>query len=246
MLALMIKMALCLLGALVLGFIIGWLLSKNLTTKKYLKKINKLTNNLLTSEDAVKKLKEINLNREEDLKTMMTKNKKNEAELERKTQSIWRIQRKLTASEQSLTENLNAKEYNQSLFQKNIELERLLEQKSKEMSGFEGVLIKAEEMIEERDKKIIELEQEHKKEHSEEEFEELIMTKDQFSYIEVQLSEYQKEIAHLQDINKKLEEKCAVKVSVEQELEKKEEDSELDDSAIVKLFGDTYKKIIKS
>ena len=246
MLELMIKMALCLLGALVLGFIVGWLLSKYLTQKKYLKKVNKLSANLLTSEDAVKKLKEINLNREDDLKIMMSKNKKNESELEMRAQSIWKIQKKLTASEQSLKENLNAKEYNQSLLQKNIELERLLEQNEKEISGFEGVLMKAETMIEERNNKITLLENEHKKENSGEAFEELVMTKDQFSYIEVQLSEYQKEIAQLQEINRKLQEKCSVKLPLEKEADAKEENSELDDSAIVKLFGDTYKKIIKS
>jgi hypothetical protein len=246
MLELMIKMFLCLLGALVLGFIIGWLLSKSLTSKKYLKKINKLANNLLTSEDAVQKLKEINLNREADLKTMMSKNKKNESELEMKAQSMWRLQRKLTASEQSLKENLNAKEYNQSLLQKNIELERLLEQKIKEMSGFEGVLIKAETMIEERDKKIALLENGYQGENLEEELDELVMTKEQFSYIEAQLLEYQKEISELQKTNKRLEEKYGVKQPLEKEIEKKEEHSELDDSTIVKLFGDTYKKIIKS
>ena len=246
MLELMIKMALCLLGALVLGFIVGWLLSKHVTEKKYLKRVKKLSDNLLTSEDAVKQLKEINLNREEDLKIMMNKNKKSESELEMKAQTIWRIQQKLTASEQLLKENLNAKEYNQALIEKNIELERLLEQKRKEMSGFEGVLIKAEGMIEERDKKIMQLEKVYKKEHLEEESEKLIMTKDQLSYIEIQLSEYQKEITKLKNINKKLEKKCAENVPLEQEIEKKEEDSELDDSTIVKLFGDTYKKIIKS
>ncbi len=242
----MIKMALCLIGALVLGFIIGWLLSKKITKNRYINRLNKITNNLLTSEDAVKKLKEINLNREEELKIMIDKSKKFESELEIKAQNIWKIQRKLTTSEQSLNENLNAKEYNQSLLQKNINLERLLEQNRKEINGLEGVLMKAEKMIEDRNNKITLLENGLKKESTEEEHEELIMTKDQFSYIEVQLSEYQKEIAKLQEINGKLQEKCSVKVPLEKEIEKKEESSELDDSAIVKLFGDTYKKIIKS
>ena len=239
MLELMIKMALCLLGALVLGFIIGWLLSKYLTEKKYLKRVNKLSNNLSTSEDAVKKLKEINLNREDDLKIMMNKNEKNESELEIKAQSIRNIEKKLTASEKSLKENLNAKEYNQALIQKNIELEKLLEQNEKEIRGLEGVLMKAERMIEEKNSKITLLENGYKNESFEEE---LVMTKDQFAYIEVQLLEYQKEISKLEEINRKLQEKYALK----KEPEIEEENSELDDSAIVKLFGDTYKKIIKS
>ena len=243
MLELMIKMALCLLGALVLGFIIGWLLSKYLTEKKYFKRVNKLSKNLLTSEDAVKKLKEININREDELRVIMNKNKKNESDLERKVQNILSIEKKLTASEQLLKDNLNAKEYNQALLQKNIELEKILEQNKKEIRGFEGVLMKAERMIEEKNSKIVYLENTYKKENSEEE---LVMTKDQFSYIEVQLSEYQKEIAQLQELNRKLQEICAVKFPLEKELELKEVNSELDDSAIIKLFGDTYKKIIKS
>jgi len=232
----MIKMSLWLVVALVLGFIIGWLLSKYLIEKKYLKRVNKLSNNLLTSEDAVKKLKEINLNREDNLKKMMSKNKKNESELEIKSQRIWKMQKELTASEESLKENLNAKEYNQALLQKSIELERLLEQNEQEISGLEGVLMKAEKIIEESNNKIAILENKNKKENLEEEIEELVMTKDQFSYIEVQLLEYQKEISKLQEINRKLQEKYDVK----------EENSELDDSPIVKLFEDTYKKIIKS
>jgi len=236
MLELMIKMSLWLVVALVLGFTIGWLLSKYLIEKKYIKRVDKLSSNLSTSEDAVKKLKEINLTREDELKSMMSKNKKNRSELEIQRQNIWKMKKELTASEQSLKENLNAKEYNQSLLHKSIELERLLEQNEQEISGLEGVLIKAEMMLEESNKKIALLENKHKKDNLKEEFEELVMTKDQFSYIEAQLSEYQKEISKLQDINRKLQEKC----------DTKEENSEVDDSPIVKLFEDTYKKIIKS
>ncbi|SFV61311.1 hypothetical protein MNB_SV-14-279 [hydrothermal vent metagenome] len=206
MLELMIKMALCLLGALVLGFIIGWLLSKYLIEKKYLKKVDDLSTNLLRSEDAVKKLKEINFNKEE---------------------------------------NKNTKEYNQSLLKKNIELERLLEQNKKEISAFEGILMKAEKIIEERNNKITLLENKRKKENLKD-VEELVITKDQFSYIEVQLSEYQKEIAKLKEINRKLQEKCSIKLPLEKETHIKKDDSEVDDSTLVKLFEDTYKKIIKS
>jgi len=233
MLEVMIKMSLWLIVAVVLGLIIGWLLSKYFIEKRYIKRVNKLSKNLSTSEDAVKKLKDINLNRENELKIIMSKNTKNESELEIKNQNIWKIKKELTASEQSLKENLNAKEYNQSLLQKSIELEKLLEQNEQEISGLEGVLMKAEKMIEESNKKIALLENKYKKENLQEE---LIMTKDQFSYIEVQLSEYQKEISRLQKINRKLQEKPDVK----------EESSEIDDSPIVKLFEDTYKKIIKS
>ncbi|SFV58961.1 hypothetical protein MNB_SV-14-1602 [hydrothermal vent metagenome] len=163
-------MALCLFGALVLGFIIAWLLSKYLIEKKYLKRVDELSAHLLRSEDAVKKLKEINFNREE---------------------------------------NVNAKEYNKSLLQKNIELETLLKQNKKEINDLERVLIKAERVIEEKNNKIKFLENEHKRENLEE-VEKLVMTKDQFSYIEVQLLEYQKKIAKLEEINRKLEEKCLV------------------------------------
>jgi hypothetical protein len=59
--------------------------------------------------------------------------------------------------------------------------------------------------------------------------------------------EYQREIAHLTELNSRLKERCRVKLPVELELKQQEdENSELDDSTIVKLFGDTYKKIVKS
>ncbi len=72
------------------------------------------------------------------------------------------------------------------------------EEKAKEIKDFEGVLIKAEEMIKQRDKKIMLLENEYKNLMKKGTIEELIMTKDQFSYIEKQLLEYQKKITKLE------------------------------------------------
>lgn len=68
------------------------------------------------------------------------------------------------------------------------------EQKAKEIKDFESVLIKAEEMIKERDKQIALLENKYKKGSPEA----LIMTKEQFYYIEKQLLDYQKEISKLE------------------------------------------------
>lgn len=72
------------------------------------------------------------------------------------------------------------------------------EEKAKEIKDFESVLIKAEEMIKQRDKKIMLLENEYKNLMKKGTIEELIMTKDQFSYIEKQLLEYQKKITKLE------------------------------------------------
>ena len=229
----MIKMALCLLMALVLGFIIGGLLSKLSIKKKYEKELTQLRNNLLKSEDAVEKLKEINLTQKEEIGKGKAQNIGFRRELEKKSQELWKTEKKLTLSKQSL-------------LQKNIKLERLLEQEEREIQGLEKVLIKADDVIDKQNKKITLLEKEQAENSSDKEHEELLITKDQFSHIEVQLLEYQKEIRQLKELNKRLKKGCASKISSRTEVKIEEPNSELDDSAIVKLFGDTYKKIIKS
>jgi len=163
MLELMIEMTLYL----VISFLIGWTLSGKFMGKEKLRKIEELKDKLTTSEDALKQLKEITVNQEE--------------------------------------------EYHQSLLEKSVELERELKEKREEMSAFEGVLLKAEAIIEERENRIMRLEEASKKEKSMDEVEALIMTKEQFVSIEQQLLAYQKEIAKLEKINGKLEEKFCEK-----------------------------------
>jgi chromosome segregation ATPase len=90
-------------------------------------------------------------------------------------------------------------------------------------------------------KKVMELKEELKHASIEREEDEFIISKDQFTHIESQLVQYQKEIDILKEANKALRAK-----SNEVELFKLSgETSELDDTSIVKLFRDTYKKITK-
>jgi len=175
MIDLMIEMALCLIGALVLGFIIGWLLSKISAKKRYKKEIKQVEKNLIKSEDAVKKLKEINLTQQEEI-------------------------------DKAKIQNIGFHN-NKSLLQKNMELKILSKQNKEEIKGLETVLMKAEEMIVERNRKIIELEKDKIGEPLDKGYEELLITKDQFSHIESQLILYQKEIAKLKEINKKLKDR---------------------------------------
>ena len=193
----MIRMALCLVVTLVLGFMMGWIISKISTKKRYLKKFNEVEKKLLKSEDAIKKLKEIHLNQKEDIGKIKEDNLMFKNELEKKSQELKKTEKKLSLSKQSL-------------LQKNIELEQHLEDNENEIKGLEKVLLKAERMIAEKDNRILLFEKEQEENKGDNDYEELLITKDQFSYIEAQLLEYQKKILQLKELNKSLEEKMGV------------------------------------
>ena len=246
MIDLIIKMTFCLIIALILGFFIGWMLSRTFLRKKQAVEIDELNRRLVEYRDEIEKQVEKEVNREKGLKENNLENRKNKSDLltknkllDKKKQEVWKLQKELKFSENSLKENLNAKEYNQDLIEQIIALEEKEEGHQEEIKGLERVLIKAETMIEGRDTLIARLQEELKEEK---EIEELLITKDQFTQIEAQLIEYQREILLLKAINKNLTKSDNEKSLIEI----KEISSELDDSAIVKLFGDTYKKIIKS
>jgi uncharacterized protein YneF (UPF0154 family) len=249
MIDLIIKMTFCLIIALILGFFIGSMLSRTFLKKKHKIEVDELNRRLFEYREEIEKQVEIQVeiqvNKEKGIKENHLENKKNksvllakEKLLDKKSKEVWKLQKELKISENSLKENLNEKEYNQSLIEQIIELEEKEEKHQKEMQGLEKVLIKAETMIEGRDTLITRLQEELKEEK---ETEELLITKDQFTQIEAQLIEYQREILRLKTMNKDLTKSDNEKSSIEI----KEIHSELDDSAIVKLFGDTYKKIIK-
>jgi len=219
MIDLMIKMTLCLIVALVLGFIMGWLLSKISFKRKSGEELNKIEKSLIKSEDTVKKLKEIN-----SLQKIVVNEK-----LEKNF-------RELSESEKSL--NMSK----QSLVHRNRELECYLREKDNEIKDLEQVLIKAEDVIADRSSRILLLEKEKDISNQDEN---ILITKDQFSHIEAQLLVYQNEIIQLKKMNKNIKTKSR-KELLKQDNLAKEEVLELDNSAIVKLFGDTYKKIIKS
>jgi len=242
MIDLIIKMALCLIIALVLGFFIGWMLSRTFLRKKYASKVDDLNNRLIEYHKEIEKQVDAQVSSDKELKKKDLENKsikvdleKKERLLDKKGEEIWKLKKELKLSEKSLKENVNAKEYNQSLIEQIIDLEGKEEKSQREIQGLENVLIKAETILEKKDNLIKELKEER-------ETEELLITKDQFTQIEAQLIEYQREILLLKAMNKDLIENRSDKSLSEM----KEISAELDDSAIVKLFGDTYKKIIKS
>ena len=242
MIDLIIKMALCLIIALVLGFFIGWMLSRTFLRKKYASKVDDLNNRLIEYHKEIEKQVDTQVSSDKELKKKGLENKsikvdleKKERLLDKKGEEIWKLKKELKLSEKSLKENVNAKEYNQSLIEQIIDLEGKEEKSQREIQGLENVLIKAETILEKKDNLIKELKDER-------ETEELLITKDQFTQIEAQLIEYQREILLLKAMNKDLIENRSDKSLSEM----KEISAELDDSAIVKLFGDTYKKIIKS
>jgi len=70
---------------------------------------------------------------------------------------------------------------------------------------------------------------------------EFIISKDQFTHIEGQLVDYQKEIKELKEDNSRL-----VQLSTNEKSNNNPKSDEMDDISIVKLFRETYKKITKS
>jgi len=241
---LIIKMALCLVVALILGFIFGWLLSKTFGEKRYKKEIEHLTDELFEKKDALAKKEKIHLNAKEMAERVHVEKKDIQLELAKVNQLLILKERDFIKLEQMMKKSINVEEYSSKLAQKDIFIKELQDETNNELQGFERVLLKAEKMIEERDSSILELKKKIDDLNEDLKEEELLITKDQFIQIEGQLLEYQKEIKHLKEKNEDL-----IKITKSNQkmlFSTKEENSELDDSAIVKLFGDTYKKITKS
>jgi len=241
---LIIKMASCLAIALLLGFIFGWLLSKTLREKKYNKKIEYLNDELLEKKEALSKKEKIHLNAKEMAERVHIEKKDIQLELEKINQLLKVKEEEFILLEQTMKKSINLEEYSQKLAQKDMFIKELQYETNKELQGFERVLVKAEKIIEERDSTILELNKKVNFIDEDIKEEELLITKDQFIQIEGQLLEYQKEIKQLKEKNEALVK--TTKNNKKMLFSSNEENSELDDSAIVKLFGDTYKKITKS
>ena len=156
MIELIIKMVLCLLIALALGFIIGWLISKSIHAKKYLLNLDKLKNDLLDRDDKLNLVKR----EDHDKKTMLVKlgnkNKDLNTLLEDQAKLLSVNSLELTNLKQSLNvaqnivkENFSAKEHNQALVQQVNGLEKLYAKKNSELRELEEVVVKAENKVEE-------------------------------------------------------------------------------------------------
>lgn len=251
---LVVAMIACLITAIVLGIIIGWLLSKTILEKAHLKEITTLNSQLVEGTIALEEHQRSSKNEQRNIEKMILKNRDltrtlqdKSTLLESRRRELFTLQKELNLSQNSLNKASDTKKHNHTLMKKIMSLETLLQRKGKEGRGLETVLLRADKIIEERNQviKILKEKLNHYQEKTlldEEKEEELLISKDQFTHIENQLLVYQKEISKLEKTNKILREHQK-DLSM---IQLKESEKELDDLAIVKLFGDTYKKIIKS
>jgi len=251
---LIMAMIACLITAIILGFIIGWLFLKTILKKRHFTEVTALNTQLLEAKIELEEYQRSCKNEQKKIEKTILKNRELIAMLEdksmlldSKSQELFRVKKELDLSQSSLNKTSDTKKHNHTLVKRIMTLERSVDKKSKESRGLETVLLRADKIIEERNEIIKILEEklklyQEKTLIDEEKEEELLISKDQFTHIENQLLVYQDEISKLKKKNKILTEHKRELLS----LEAKEGDKELDDLAIVKLFGDTYKKIIKS
>jgi len=241
MMELIMKMAVCLLAALALGFLLGWLFSKALRSEHYLHKLQQRDKNILELEEKCQAEK------------LLTEKSKDDNHVLKK---ILDEKNKLL---DSLRENKSSNE-NHTM----SELENLYERRNQELQELETVVVKAEETIESRDEQLKEEEKRAdnlfsklestlvEKEKIEKELklytvgkedDEFIISKDQFVHIEEQLAQYQKEIETLKKENESLHSRKIETSKMLEDLIEKGSKAEGDDASIVKIFKETYKKI---
>ncbi len=142
------KIVLCLIAAMVLGFLVGWLFSKALQTQQYhldqegiSENEHKLNTNIAELEIKYEKEKQM-------VAEYATKNRELKGELMKKMT--------LLQSTSDTLKNLqsNHNKADGSNVQRVAELEKLLEEKESELMEFESVLVKAEETITDLSRKL--------------------------------------------------------------------------------------------
>ncbi len=280
---LIMKMVLCLIVALLLGLVIGWLLSKIAQSKKHHLEVDVLSNTLEDRNNHIEMLEKQFSEKETALLQYTHENRELKESLVEKSNNLIDTEKKLKDTKKALHSNLNYKEENEKLLQQVTQFKNEAESKTKELEELETVLIKAEKTIEDKsnlllagglavssdsdseeklksrieeltltnDEKdnsielyqntILELENELKLYMTNGEEDEFIISKDQFTHIEEQLTDYQKEIKALKEENSRL-----VQLSGTQNSSSDSKSDDMDDISIVKLFRETYKKITKS
>lgn len=256
MTTLIFKMVFCLVAALLLGLLIGWLLSKAIQSKRYLEEIDRLRTTIEDRNAFIIELEK----KYDDEKLMVLDVKDQLLEktdlVESQSTQLSETKQALTLAQSSVHENLDAKVHNHALIEQIHKLEKLLQRKEVELKEFERVLVKAEETIEEKENLFATINHQveelscsnealkrelklYSVDGAEDEF---IISKDQFTHIENQLVAYQKEIDRLNRENRVL----SGKSKDDESKGDSSEASNMDDTSIVKLFRDTYKKITKS
>lgn len=165
MIELIMKMIICLLIALALGFVIGWLLSKIVQSKKHIIESDKIYARLYEKDEELKKLNKTYEKKKESLLQLETENRELNSTLEEKSQLLeeksdyaLKLQQALNIAKNSAIENSSAKEYNQALVQQVNKFETLCKKRENEMTELEEVLVKAEVTIEEKEKLILQKE----------------------------------------------------------------------------------------
>ena len=267
---LIIKMVFWLLASTLLGFFIGWFYSKAKQREKYIAEIDSLNSIIRERELLVEKLEKRLRNQKVMINKLTSNYERSEEVITEKIAQLnqMKIDFDNVNSNIGSTEELEKK--NLKLLNRIESLEKQEQQRINELMEFEKVLIKAEETIEEKSDRIENLEdkidsllleneeqqkttelyretiadfeKELKLYSSDKDGDEFIITKDQFTHIEEQLVEYQKEIESLKKMNSEL----IANNMIESKKNIKREESDVDDGSVAKIFKDTYKKITKN
>ncbi len=267
---LIMKMAFWLLLATLLGFLIGWFYLKAKHREKYVVEIDTLNSIVKERNQMLEKLEKKFRNQKKLINKLTLDYEKSEEVVAKKTGQLTQMKLNLDKVNSSVGSSKGLKEENLKLFNEIKSLKQKDEQRVRELAEFEKVLMKSEEKLEEnsvqietlKDKievllleneeqqKTIELYKETIAEFEEElklysanrDEQEFIISKDQFTHIEAQLVEYQKEIESLKKMNSEL----IANNTIETKQILKNGNSEVDDGSVVKIFKDTYNKITKN
>ena len=265
----MMKMTFWLLAAMSLGFIVAWLLSRNIYKKNKAYKEDDFLAVILERNNMIEKLEKSFRNKKIMFQQISEKLSDSEEALSKKTSQLTTLQHKLNSYNSNENINLKLKEQNVLLSRKIQKLEAIDTKRLKELEGFEEIVLLAEAKVEnvEKDykqivkkldddvenmksyeKRIKALEEELKLYEAESSDAEFIISKDQFIKIEEQLELYQKEIESLK--NEKNEKNELLLKSQKSftglHFQDKILDKEEDESSMVEAFRKTYKKITKS
>jgi hypothetical protein len=270
---LMIKMTSWLIASMALGFLVAWLLSRAIYEKKEADIENNFSTLIFEQKNMFNKLEENFRNKKRMLEMSTTELTQSEAALAEKISLLTTLQNKLDNNSLDESNSFQSKEKNTLLFKKIQELEQSDIKRIKELDDFGEIVLLAEEKLEENEKShqqilkelnndiecltvenkknkssmkaylktIRELEESLTLYQADSTQEEFIISKDQFIKIEEQLLIYQKEIKSLKHINKK----SLLKSQIEDKTIK-EQHKEGDDSSMVKVFRESYKKITNS
>jgi len=177
MIELILKMIICLLIALALGFLIGWFLSKVIYLKKYLRESNELREKILKRDGEIKVL-------ENDMDMQLSRVMTIEDENYKLTRNLKENRGSVVNSESALSKEVE--EMESVLLKAEHQIELLSKEKEEYLTALN------------------EYKNSSNRETKRDKDDEFIISKDQFTHIEEKLLEYQKEIDSLKNKNEEL------------------------------------------